>query len=155
MDFLTQVAPEFHKLSFHLWDTDDIFINSITDSTRYIQCNQRFIHCVELYNVELYGRVYIEKTDSNSGVQQVFHKSTRTKLKVSFITHIEGDPVFSTKDSETKLEQLFIISTYHNFMGWQERPTMINLSSLITFAPEKKLLDAKVNHKENYPGDNN
>ena len=43
----------------------------------------------------------------NSSAQQAFQKSNRTKLKGSFITHIEGDPVFSTKDAATKLDQLF------------------------------------------------
>lgn len=32
---------------------------------------------------------------------------TCDKLKGSFITHIDGGPVFSTKDAEKKLEQFY------------------------------------------------
>ena len=84
---------------------------------RHMQWNQRFTHYIELNNIKLYGHVYIDKVDANLSVQQAFHKFTRTKLKASFITNIEGDPIFSTKDSATNLEQLFIKSTYNKLKG--------------------------------------
>ena len=31
MDVLTQVPLEFHKLSFHLWNTDEAVVDSIID----------------------------------------------------------------------------------------------------------------------------
>ena len=34
MEILTQVPPEFHKLLFPLWDTNEIVFNSITDSNK-------------------------------------------------------------------------------------------------------------------------
>lgn len=120
MEVLTQVPPEFYKLIFHLWDNDEIVVNLINDSTRYMQWNKRFIHFVELHSVELYGHVYIDKINVKSSVQLPFHKSTRAKLKDHFITHIEGDPIFSTNILQKSWNN-FIKSTYGNFRGWKER----------------------------------
>ena len=44
MDVLTQVPPEFHTLPFHLWDTDEAVVDSITDSARGLLWHQRLIH---------------------------------------------------------------------------------------------------------------
>ena len=44
MDVLTQVPPEFHTFLFHLWDTDEAVVNSITDSAREMLWHQRLIH---------------------------------------------------------------------------------------------------------------
>ena len=44
MDFLTQVPPEFHKLSFNPWDTDEVVVDSITDSARRLLWHQHLIH---------------------------------------------------------------------------------------------------------------
>ena len=57
--------------------------------------------------IYIYIYIYIDKIDDNSSVQQAFNKSTQATLKGFFITHIEGDPVSSTKDAAKKLEQLF------------------------------------------------
>ena len=44
MDVLPQVPPAFHNLPFHLWDTDALVVDSITDSAREILQHQRLIH---------------------------------------------------------------------------------------------------------------
>ena len=44
MDVLTQVPLEFHKLPFHLWDTDETVVYSITDSARELLWHQHLIH---------------------------------------------------------------------------------------------------------------
>ena len=63
---------------------------------------------------------------------QVFNKSTRDKLKGSFITHIKGDPIFSTKDAAMKLEQI-----YQEYLQQVQVVAGKNnkFSFLITFAP--------------------
>ena len=44
MEVLTQVPPEFHTLPFHLWDTDEAMVDSITDSARELLWHQKLIH---------------------------------------------------------------------------------------------------------------
>ena len=44
MDVLTQVPPEFHSIPFHLWDTEEAVVDSITDSARELLWHQLLIH---------------------------------------------------------------------------------------------------------------
>ena len=61
----------------------------------------------QLRDDDLYDRVYIEEIKKKSSVEKAFNKSTLKQLKGSFITHIDGDPVFNTKDATKKLEKLY------------------------------------------------
>ena len=56
----------------------------------------------KLSDDELYGQLYINKIKEKSTVEKTFNKTTYDKLKGSFITHIDGNPVFSTKDAKKK-----------------------------------------------------
>ena len=58
-----------------------------------------------LHDEKLYGGMYIDTIKEISSVKKYFNKSNYDILKGSFITHIDCDPVFSTKDSEKKLKQ--------------------------------------------------
>merc|ERR1712032_1068982 len=80
-----------------------------------------------------------------------FNKSTRSKLRGSFITHIDGDPVFNAQDANTKLDQLY--QEHLRKVQWvagknnnnnNNNNNTNNFSFSITFAPEKKLLGAKL-----------
>ena len=74
-------------------------------------------------------------------MDKAFNKSTLQQLKGSFITHIDGDPVFNTKDATKKLEQL-----YSEYLTQDQGVTgkKQNFSFLVTFAPEDKLLGNKL-----------
>ena len=50
---------------------------------------------------------HIEKLQPNSTMDTSFNKSTQDQLKGSFITHINGTPVFDTKDAERILQDLY------------------------------------------------
>ena len=65
------------------------------------------------------------------------------KLIGSFITHIDGYPVFSTKYSEKKLEVLYKEHLHQNQGVVTRKKNIFSFS--ITFAPETKLLGAKLN----------
>lgn len=56
IDILTQVLPDFHKLPFYFWDTDEAVINFITDSAREMLWHQRLIHIGQhsMKNIHLY-----------------------------------------------------------------------------------------------------
>ena len=62
-------------------------------------------------------------------------------MKGSFITHIDGDPVFNTKDATKKLEKLYseYLSQDQGVAGKKQ-----NFSFSVTFAPEDKLLGNKL-----------
>ena len=76
-----------------------------------------------------------------STVDKAFNKSTLQELKGSFITHIEGDPVFTTKDATKKLEQLYSEYLKHD-QGVAGKKQKFLFS--VTFAPEDKLLGNKL-----------
>lgn len=97
---------------------------------------------LKLHDYELYGCVYIDKTKEKSNTEKAFNKSTNDKLKGSIITHIDGDPVFSTKDTEKKLEELHQehLNQNQGMVGNKKN----NLLFFIMFAPQKNLLGEKL-----------
>ena len=96
---------------------------------------------LQLQDDDLYDPVYIEEIKNKSSVAKAFNKSTLKQLKGSFITHIDGDPVFNTKDATKKLEKLYseYLSQDQGVAGKKQ-----NFSFSLTFAPEDKLLGIKL-----------
>ena len=117
----------------------------------------------KLKNDELYGRVYIDKIKDRSTVHHAFNKSARGKLRGSFITHIDDEPVFNAKDAAVKLQRLYqdylckvqgVAGKNNNNNNSAKTDAKMNpFSFSITFAPEKKLLGAKLKKAmDNYYG---
>ena len=98
---------------------------------------------LKLKDDELYGRVFIDKIKDKSSVYQAFNKSTRAHLCGSFITHINGEPVFNVKEAAVKLQCLYQ-DHLRQVQGVAEQNKNNDFSFSITFAPEKKLLGAKL-----------
>ena len=92
---------------------------------------------LQLCNNNLYDRIYIKKIEKKSSVDKAFNKSTINKLKGSFITHINNDPVFSIKDASKTLKKF-----YEEHIRQNQRVAE-KFSFSITFALEKKLLGPK------------
>ena len=81
----------------------------------------------------LLSHVYIDQINEKSSVVKAFNKSTCAKLKDSFLTHIEVNPVSCTKDVRLKLETL-----YQEHLCQNQGVVGKNFSFSITFAPEKE-----------------
>jgi hypothetical protein len=81
----------------------------------------------ELAEDELHDRVYVKEIAAKSCASTIFNnlKASRKKLSGVFITHLNGNPVFSQADALLQLKSL------------QDQGV---LEFSITFAPEKKLL---------------
>lgn len=101
----------------------------------------------KLRDDELFGRTFVEgvnntKTSSAAHTFGDFKRSHR-KFKGAFITHIDGDPVFSTDDATSKLHFLF--------KKWKEVQQEAHVQGVvpqflfnITFAREEQLQGKKL-----------
>ena len=124
-------------LDFSVYSFDDKQIIEVPVQSN----NKDKLFGLQLQDDDLYDRVYIEEIKNKSTVDKVFNKSTLQQLKGSFITHIDGNPVFNTKDAIKKLEQLYSeYLTQDQGMAGKKR----NFSFSVTFAPEDKLLGNKL-----------
>ena len=96
---------------------------------------------LQLWDDDLYDRVYIEEIKDKSTVDKAFNKSTFQELKCSFITHIESVPVFNTKETSKKLEELYAeyLKQGQGMIGKKKK-----FLFSVTFGPEKKLLGNKL-----------
>ena len=92
----------------------------------------------DLKDCELSGRTYIKDVDdtATSSAARSFGtcKRSRSKLRGAFLTHIDGDPVFSTAQACAKLQALF-----EQFLKAKDQGVAADISFEITFAPEDKL----------------
>ena len=85
---------------------------------------------------ELYGRAYISDIADKSSASKLFSslKSTRNKLRGSYLVEIAGHRIFTEKEAVTALKKL------HD-AGVSDFP--------LTFAPEAKLTAAQVRRNTN------
>lgn len=105
---LTDIHSTDQNFSVYPFSNKEI----ITVLTIIRETNRQF--GFKLFNVELYDCVYIGKMKEKSSVEKAFNKSTCDKLKGSFVTHIDDDPVFSTNDAENKLVKLYQEHLFQN-----------------------------------------
>ena len=86
-------------------DDDTLFINNV--SNRLVDEINFYATPWAQIDLGANGRICIDQINQQinqkSSIERAFNKSTRAKLKGSYITLIEGDPVFSTRDAKLKL----------------------------------------------------
>ena len=111
---------------------------------------------LKLCNDDLMGQTYIEKLQPNSTMDKSFNKSTQDQLRGSFITHINGTPVFNTKGAECILQDLYTqylqeqgvaadkLNSKSKTRSKSTTAEKSNFEFQITFAPERKLQGAKL-----------
>ena len=66
-------------------------------------------------------------------------KRSQTKLRGAFLTHFDGDPIFSTAQAHAKLEALF-----EQFLKAKDQGVAADFLFKITFAPEDKLKEKQL-----------
>ena len=84
---------------------------------------------LKLQNDDFMGRTYIKKLQPNSTMDKSFNKSTQDQLQGSFITHINGNPIFNTKGAERILQDLY--TQYIHDQGLTADKTNSRLNSKI------------------------
>ena len=72
-----------------------------------------------LANDELYNRVYVKDIQAKLCASKIFptEKSSKRNLRGAYITHINGDRVFTVEEATEKLLKLFQQSKDHNHGG--------------------------------------
>ena len=92
----------------------------------------------DLKDCKLSGCTYIKDVDDtvSSSAAKLFGtcKQLRCKIRGAFITHIDGNPVFSTVQAQDKLKDLF-----EQFLKAKDQGVAKDISFEITFAAEDKL----------------
>ena len=84
------MSLEFHKLLFHLWDTDKLVVNLFFDPTRSMQWIQRFTD-FELCHVKLYGHIYIDNIDMISGFDTIVVINNNGKSDMTPLLYCQWD----------------------------------------------------------------